>query len=289
MDYFKHYSTASEGNTLNHLMDEFGHQGYSGWFLLLELCNANWDGKSEPKFNFYSSVVRKKLRISGTKLKLFLEFCQTNTELSYRFSGKNLEIHAPMLADIKETRGRISGNKLKKIDIYRIDKEEDKDTDKEGINNPASLDLDQAKAGLRLSNYFGSHDETKLPDARFDRPNLNAKSGIVLPDFIIQKYNDRLARKAGKIEFCRGLSAKQIDDLQITLCYPEFTRPETWVELFDRVYVSPFLTGQQEGSTFVATLDWLIIHGNALKVLSGKYPAKTESTPGNQFSDMELN
>lgn len=111
MDYFKHYSTAGEGNTLNHLFEEFGHHGYAYWFLLLELCNHNWDGKSEPSFTFFESIVRKKLRISSTKLKLFLNFCSTKTELSFNISGKDLNIHIPMLLEVKTSRNVIKSNK----------------------------------------------------------------------------------------------------------------------------------------------------------------------------------
>lgn len=264
MDYFKHYSTASEGNTLNHLMDKFGHQGYACWFLLLELCCANWDGKSEPKFNFFSTIVRKKLRISSTKLQVFLEYCSTISELSFNFSEKNLEIYLPMLAEIKETRGRISGNKPKKIDIYRIDKEEDKDIDKEG-NKPE----------ISLADY---PEVTNVVSYNFGKDLVTSTQQIPLhPDSLIQLFNDKLAARAGKIKHCRGLSANQIKEFLTTCSYKEFQTVSVWEEIFEKVSKTPFLNGSKKGSNFVATLDWLIIHGNALKVINGKYQEVSEA------------
>lgn len=275
MDYFKHYSTAAEGNTLNHLMDKFGHQGYACWFLLLELCCANWDGKSEPKFNFFSTIVRKKLRISSTKLQVFLEYCSTISELSFNFSEKNLEISLPMLAEIKETRGRISGNKPKKFDIYRIEKEKEEDKEKEKFISDISSNQNQ-------SNQNSSYTLKPRTDSKSEWPQVK-------PDQIIQLFNDMLAGKAGKIKFCRGLGNAQIKDFITTISYQDFQSTEIWKELFEKVSQSPFLSGIQEGSTFVATLDWLINRDNALKVLSGKYPAKNEESPSNKFANLELN
>lgn len=254
MDYFKHYTSASDGNTLNQIEDKFGHNGYAYWFKLLELCALNWDGKSEPIFNFYETIVRKKLKISSTKLKLFLHFCSEVSALSFQVSGKTIQITHPNLREVKETRGRIYGNKNLKTDILRDkNKEEDKDIDKGLIN-------------------------LKPPQTSSEK---------ITPDRIIQAFNDTLARKAGRIDFCAGLSGDQIRELANTLSFINFRKWETWEDLFQRVSVSPWLTGQ-EGS-FVATLDWLINHTNALKVLSGKYPPRAEQAAKNRFEDMELN
>jgi hypothetical protein len=106
-------------------------------------------------------------------------------------------------------------------------------------------------------------------------------------DAITNLFNDKLARKVGRIEFCRGLSADQLKDFVLTASYADFQKWDTWVELMDKVAVSPFLTGQEPGKNFIATLDWLVIHGNALKVLNGKYPASGESSDPDPFADMK--
>ena len=115
MDYFKHYSTATDSKTINHLMDEFGLNGYAWWFLLIELCTENWDGKTEPRFRFHLRVVRQKLRISLAKLKLFLEKSSEFSNLSFNFYEKELEISHPKLLEVKTTRSVIKSNKISKM------------------------------------------------------------------------------------------------------------------------------------------------------------------------------
>jgi hypothetical protein len=97
----------------------------------------------------------------------------------------------------------------------------------------------------------------------------------VNPDALIQLFNDTLANQ-GKIVFCRGLSKDNLQSLLTTLAFPEFQKLETWKELFSRVAESDFLTGKK--GTFVATLNWLVEHDHALKVLNGQY----NGTPNEQ-------
>jgi hypothetical protein len=129
MDYFKHYSTSSDSKLINHLMDEFGHAGYAYWFLLLELCAENWDGQGSASFRFHTRIVRQKLRISQTKLELFLTFCQGKGNLLFNFHKSELEIDMPKLLEVKTSRKVIKSNK-KQSTVY-IDKDIDKDIDKE--------------------------------------------------------------------------------------------------------------------------------------------------------------
>ena len=138
MDYFKHYSTASDSKLINHLFDEFGHHGYAYWFLLLELCAENWDGKTDPKFRFHTRIVRQKLRISQGKLELFLTFCSGFTEVLCNFSKFELEIGIPKLAEVKTSRSVIKSNKVgSDVDIeLDIDKELDIDIDAGKKNLP---------------------------------------------------------------------------------------------------------------------------------------------------------
>jgi hypothetical protein len=89
-------------------------------------------------------------------------------------------------------------------------------------------------------------------------------------DNVIQLFNDKCAGK-GKISFCRGLSGKNIQDFITTTSFQDFKIINTWQEVFQKTAESEFLTGQQSDSTFVATLNWLVVHDNALKVLNGQF------------------
>lgn len=127
MDYFKHYSTASDSKLINHLFDDFGHSGYAYWFLLLELCSENWDGKSAPSFKFHTRIVRQKLRVTPARLESFLTRCQVVAGLSFSFAKSELQIEIPKLAEVKTSRSVIKSNK-NDFDVD-IDIEIDKDID----------------------------------------------------------------------------------------------------------------------------------------------------------------
>jgi hypothetical protein len=116
MDYFKHYSTASDSKLINHLFDEYKHTGYAYWFLLLELCAENWDGKSKPSFKFHTRIVRQKLRISHTKLEHLATFLSSFSDVLVNISKKEIEIDIPKLAEVKTSRSVIKSNK-KRFDI----------------------------------------------------------------------------------------------------------------------------------------------------------------------------
>jgi len=96
------------------------------------------------------------------------------------------------------------------------------------------------------------------------------KEECVKIDNVIQLFNDKCAGH-GKISYCRGLSSKNIQDFITTVSFKEFKVIKTWSEIFQKTIESDFLTGQQEDSDFVATLNWLVVHDNALKVLNGQF------------------
>lgn len=113
---------------------------------------------------------------------------------------------------------------------------------------------------------------------------LNFRNPKVTPDQLQQLFNDMLAMK-GKIVHCRGLSGKNIQDFSTTTSYEEFSKIETWKEIFTNVGKSEFLMGVQQGSSFVATLNWLICHDNALKVLNGQYGGGSTENASNGLFD----
>ena len=154
MHWFKHYSNASDNRAMNHLMDEFGPQGYAWFFLLLELCAEKWDGKSEPKFTFHQRTVRQKLRTSLGKVQLFLERSQTLGQLSFNFSEKEFEINIPKLLEIKSSRDVVKNSKgpiKSRVDENRIDKsrvdkrEENLEIEEKLVESWNSLDIKQHK------------------------------------------------------------------------------------------------------------------------------------------------
>lgn len=111
--------------------------------------------------------------------------------------------------------------------------------------------------------------KVEVKDSSSFSSSLKTKSALKI-DEVENLFNEILSGK-GKITHCRGLSSKNIQDFITTTSFEEFQKIETWKEIFQKVSASEFLTGLQQGSAFVATLNWLLIHDNALKVLNGQY------------------
>jgi hypothetical protein len=119
----------------------------------------------------------------------------------------------------------------------------------------------------------GAKDKDKDKDSSISPSSLNSLSytnNALKIDNVIQLFNDKCAGK-GKISHCRGLSGKNIQDFITTTAFEIFKTINTWQEVFQKTSDSEFLTGQQSDSNFVATLNWLVVHDNALKVLNGQY------------------
>jgi hypothetical protein len=163
MDYFKHYSTASDSKSMNILFDKHGHKGIAFWWMLVELCAENWDGISEPEFNFHQRTVVTKLKSSLNSVRTWLELCSNSGLCAFAQNETQFEIKLPKLREIKETRGRIKGNKPEKIDILDKEKEEDKDLDKDYKHAKKILPIVSPQENLKkpspLSVYFSDSPE----------------------------------------------------------------------------------------------------------------------------------
>lgn len=111
MDYFKHYATASDSKSLNLIFDEYGHKGIAFWWMLVELCCENWDGKSTPEFTFHQRVIASKLKSSSTVVRTWLELCSNLGMCSFASKKSEFEIKLPKLLEVKTSRNVIKSNK----------------------------------------------------------------------------------------------------------------------------------------------------------------------------------
>lgn len=204
MDYFKHYSSASNSKTINLIIDKFGLEGYAYWFLLLELCAENYEENSEAKFKFHVRIVRQKLRISLAKLELFLTFCREVSEVSFNFHGNLLEIDHPNLVKVKTTRSVIKSNKKQLVVYKEEDKEEDKDSEIK-ISTPVQKSDDLISV-IQVSWNCAAE--------KFDFP----KAKVISPK--IKK------------------------DIQATVKIEEMKNVENWERYFDLLGTSDFLKGK---------------------------------------------
>jgi uncharacterized phage protein (TIGR02220 family) len=143
MDYFKHYSTASDSKSVNVMFDEYGHKGIAFWWLLLELCSDNWDGHSEPEFEFHPRTVATKLRSSINTVEGWLNLCHTLGSCAFAKNGKMFKIKLPKLSEVKTSRKVIKSNK-NQLTVY-IDKDIDKDIEEIAVASTSLFIAEQTE------------------------------------------------------------------------------------------------------------------------------------------------
>lgn len=116
----------------------------------------------------------------------------------------------------------------------------------------------------------------KQEDGKKNLPEKDSQEKLKA-DNLINLWN-MTAPGNGKLQHCRGLSGKDLQELLTTLSYREFQILKTWQEILKVVIWSDFLNGSK--GSFVATLNWLCKHDNSLKVLNGQYSgASNEQKP----------
>jgi hypothetical protein len=118
MKWFKHYTDNYRGRSVHGLFDELGHIGPCSYYIILEICAEKLTKvkdkdleESDFIFGFSSRFLRQNLRISQTKLELFLNISQTFGLFSYKKIENNIEIKMPIMLDLldsdfKKTRSR---------------------------------------------------------------------------------------------------------------------------------------------------------------------------------------
>jgi len=94
--WFKHYSDSSKGNTLNILMDKFGHFGYAGYFILVEMCAEKFTlsmrRNGDTTFRFSMREVRQRLRANSAKVEAILNLCSASGQLHFNINSTLVEI-----------------------------------------------------------------------------------------------------------------------------------------------------------------------------------------------------
>lgn len=237
---------------MNVVFDKFGHRGIAFWWMLVELCSENWDGVSEPKFSFHPRLVSTKLKTRSNLVQPYLELCSNLGMGKFEVSPTKIDIDMPNLRKIKESRGRIKGNRSEKPDIYR--KEEDKEED-----------LDLTPTPLASSSSFDPRKFLLAKKICPDTPAQEAPRNIT-PDEVVDAWNTTMGASFG---YCPGLGGGTHRDncLEAIKYLPNL---ESWNALFEKAKASKFLTGQNESGWTVNCL-WIVNYDNALKVLSDVY------------------
>lgn len=142
MKWFKHYSDNYRGRSIEEIYSQMGHTGISCYFILTEICTEKLEksstksiDKDDCEFNFSLAFVRRNLRISSDKLKVFLNIASGLGLFQFEISEKELKIFYPILlnlldSDSKKTRSIRDTSATE----TRLDKDKDKDKEVEVVD-----------------------------------------------------------------------------------------------------------------------------------------------------------
>ena len=165
MKWFKHISTSIDDPFIQDLLDEFGHVGYASYFILIELLAQNFDVKSPGLSDFSLAFVRRKLRISQTKLEQLLNFCSEEKKIFFKIytrGKKRIMINCPKLKEMCDEWTKKTINKLRSnsVESQAIEEEEDKEEDKDKYSDES----DEVKlSNLLLSYMIENNPKCKQP------------------------------------------------------------------------------------------------------------------------------
>lgn len=134
MIYFKHYTDANKGTSMQGLLNEFGHTGLCYW-VLVEMCaekltydHGNGLTELDCQFRFSERIVRQNLRISRTNLQHFLDKCSEFSLLTWELVGNELRIEMPKLLECLDSdQKRARKLSASKAHTARLDIDKDKD------------------------------------------------------------------------------------------------------------------------------------------------------------------
>jgi hypothetical protein len=100
--WFKHFTDSLSDPFIEELMDNYSHAGYVAWFGLIEIiCKEN-------KYNVTGDLeispiyLKRKLRISTTKLEQIFDFCQTKGKLLFNISQEKWVFKFSKVAELKD-------------------------------------------------------------------------------------------------------------------------------------------------------------------------------------------
>lgn len=135
MKWFKHMTSARNGNSMSIIINEFGlHKAYGCYFLLTEALAEKWDGLSQPVFEMN---LRQLQFILGMKSKQVENYLRTTSELEFWSVEQNQNIFTikfPKLLEIRDEYSKKSGQTPDSVGT-NSGADKDKETDIEQSKN----------------------------------------------------------------------------------------------------------------------------------------------------------
>lgn len=120
MKWFKHFTHASNGDTITKIEREFGLEGYARWFKLLEIIGRGMDGTDRCSAKYHINDWCAFLKCKPNKFRTFVErladvsetFVERSGNVSQTYgehSGDVYEIKVPNLLKIRDEYSKKSG------------------------------------------------------------------------------------------------------------------------------------------------------------------------------------
>lgn len=106
MKFFKHFTDAHRGRSVQAILDDLGHEGHSCFWILVEMCAEKLEKRRDEeytaehcKFTFSSRLVRANLRLRSTKVQLLLNSYSVLGLLRFKLDENEIEIEMPKLLE----------------------------------------------------------------------------------------------------------------------------------------------------------------------------------------------
>ena len=273
MEFFRHDTDAGQGRFLTEAMEKFGHFGYTGFFLLLEMYYKKIDasnrieikksakvlpGKSDdsPKvvqlwYGFHWRVVRQSLRTTPTRVRHLLDYCQTSGVLVWEESPTGVEISVCNVLELLP------------------------DTMRRRLGKILNVALEKRREEKRI--------EEKIieEERREETKSSQAKPADLHPLAVIWNHHHG---NLSKVKLCNQNRIKKCD-MRWAEWDSEHGQEDYWVGIVQRIAESTFCNGKNDRG-WIATFDWLLQPDTHLKVDEGKYDNRkvTSSTKAQKVS-----
>lgn len=239
MDWYKHSTGSHDDPDVSDAMDEFGHVGYSVFFITLEIYGSEFNHlDAEGWLTISKRFLARKLRLSQTKVEQILNFYSERQRIITKTTKNTISINCPKFVDIASnwTRRRNS-------------------LPTEALQRPyvAPTAIEEEKKKKR-------REEDIIP------PPVDDKSPTCPHEEIISLYHKILPElPAVKIwtQKRQGYLRSRWKESAERQCLP------WWEKYFLKIKQSPFLTGKV--TDFKASLEWVVNQSNMVKILEGKY------------------
>ena len=115
MRWFKHETDSLDSPFIQSLLDKFEAQGYLAFFGLREIIAKEVGHDPLKKVTFSPSFLRRKFRISSSKLEQIFRFCAANGELLGNFSEEKWEFQDCKLLELKDNYSKDLQGSCKKL------------------------------------------------------------------------------------------------------------------------------------------------------------------------------